>query len=284
MVQFATTLLEPIRLILRLLSDAGVGRPVKTCHLRAVLRKAHLWGENRLNGYLQRSCRLLVALEFVERGRGGESWTLFEHGAIASMLPPVEWGVDVIQERLAGKPFVPSPRTPLVPGEDPWWVVPRRRRRRKSTCSSRAARVARVQDAASANGAGSVPEAAILEATRWGVKRSLFPSYREIELPLLRELTRRGGSASPGDLDAQGRTVYAALADAFELPTAAREQRTRDGKNRSRWENRVRFGRQRLLKRGFVLARRRGCWEVTPIGFKHLEAHAKDANGKRTLL
>jgi restriction endonuclease Mrr len=75
-----------------------------------------------------------------------------------------------------------------------------------------------------------------------------------------------------------------ALADAFELPTAAREQRTRDGKNRSRWENRVRFGRQRLLKRGFVLAKRRGRWEVTPIGFKHLESLAKDANGKRTLL
>jgi hypothetical protein len=73
MVQFATTLLEPIRLILRRLSDAEVGKPVKTCHLRAALRKTHRWGENRLSSYLQRSCRLLVQLQFVERGRGGES-------------------------------------------------------------------------------------------------------------------------------------------------------------------------------------------------------------------
>ena len=48
----------------------------------------------------------------------------------------------------------------------------------------------------------------------------MFPPYEDIEGPLLRELLRRGGQARLSDRDAQGRTVYEALADHFRLSPA----------------------------------------------------------------
>ncbi len=103
-------------------------------------------------------------------------------------------------------------------------------------------------------------------------RRSPFPKYRDIELPLLRELSRRGGSAEPTDQDGHGRTVYASLADMFGLSKAQREERTDDGEGRVFWERMVRWARQKLLDKGFLASNQRGIWELTPEGRKFADA------------
>ncbi len=103
-------------------------------------------------------------------------------------------------------------------------------------------------------------------------ERSMFPKYRDIEMPLLHELIRRGGSAEPADPDNQGRSIYTALADLFGLSEAEREERTEGGEDRLHWERMVRWARQKLLDKGLLTSNRRGIWQVTPEGREFVQA------------
>jgi len=100
----------------------------------------------------------------------------------------------------------------------------------------------------------------------------MLPKYADVEIPLLRELVRRGGSSAPGDLDAQGRTVYEALADRFLLSQADREELKGDNEGRTKWENMVRWARQKLLDRGLLLGSHRGVWQISDDGLAFLRA------------
>ena len=100
----------------------------------------------------------------------------------------------------------------------------------------------------------------------------MFPKYRDIEMPLLHELIRRGGSQEPTDPDNQGRNVYTALADLFGLSEAERKERTGDEEGRLFWERMVRWARQKLLDKGLLASNRRGIWQVTPEGREFVQA------------
>ena len=91
----------------------------------------------------------------------------------------------------------------------------------------------------------------------------MFPTYREIEQPLVDELRRRGGRARPADKDRSGRTVYEALADHFRLSPQARAAVIYErGIARSKWENMVRYARRRLKDDGLVSTPEHGVWQV----------------------
>ena len=94
---------------------------------------------------------------------------------------------------------------------------------------------------------------------------TLFPSYLEVREPLLAELARRGGRAKPSDEDASGRTIYTALADHFDLSNEARNFQIyeKNGAERSKWQNIVRWVRNDLKKAGLLSAPAFGVWELT---------------------
>jgi len=95
----------------------------------------------------------------------------------------------------------------------------------------------------------------------------MFPHYPEIELPLLREVIRRGGRALPSSHDDHGRTVYFALADHFGLTMEEREEKFLDeGRPRSKWENMVRWARRKLAEKGHLASSPRGVWQITDAG------------------
>ena len=95
----------------------------------------------------------------------------------------------------------------------------------------------------------------------------MYPMYKQIELALLQELVGRGGRPSPSDKDAQGRTVYDALADHFDLSKEDRERTFLDeGKPRSKWENMVRWACRKLKDKGLLCSPHRGVWAVTVAG------------------
>jgi len=100
----------------------------------------------------------------------------------------------------------------------------------------------------------------------------MLPKYADVELPLLRELVRRGGGCAPDDLDTHGRTVYESLADQFNLSQADRAVLNRERKPRPRWENMVRWARQKLLDRGFLLGNKPGVWQVSDDGLVFLRS------------
>lgn len=94
----------------------------------------------------------------------------------------------------------------------------------------------------------------------------MLPPRTEISLPLLAELHRRGGEAHPTDKDANGHTVYDALAKYFMLTRSDLSARVseNDRSPRSKWENKVRWARNSLKDAGFLLAKSRGLWTVSP--------------------
>jgi restriction endonuclease Mrr len=97
----------------------------------------------------------------------------------------------------------------------------------------------------------------------------MFPAYQDIELPLLRELIRRGGSSEPSDFDSNGQSVYMALADHFELSQDERnEDIVEGGKPRSKWENMVRWAIRKLKEQGLVESPRHGLWAATDDGHR----------------
>ena len=93
----------------------------------------------------------------------------------------------------------------------------------------------------------------------------MLPMYAEIEVPLLRELAKRGGSARPADRGASGKSVYGALAEHFRLTEAdLSEVVYEDGKPRSKWENMVRYAVRSLRKTGEIeKGGAHGVWAIT---------------------
>ena len=89
--------------------------------------------------------------------------------------------------------------------------------------------------------------------------------YAEIEVPLLRELAQRGGSARPSDRGASGKSVYEALADHFSLTAADLSEVVYEyGKPRSKWENMVRYAVRSLRKTGGIeRGGAYGVWSIT---------------------
>jgi len=96
----------------------------------------------------------------------------------------------------------------------------------------------------------------------------MFPSQKDMEIPLLQELARRGGSAKPNSQDASGKNVYESLADYFDLTQEEREQLGRyhitKGQYRNIWINEVQQVRRRLVSQELVSNEKYGTWTITP--------------------
>jgi 5-methylcytosine-specific restriction enzyme A len=100
----------------------------------------------------------------------------------------------------------------------------------------------------------------------------VLPKYADVEMPLLRELVRRGGAAKPRELDGLGRTVYDSLADHLGLSASDRVGTTSGSEGRQTWERMVRWARQKLLDRGFLVGSRHGIWRVSDDGLAFLRS------------
>ena len=96
----------------------------------------------------------------------------------------------------------------------------------------------------------------------------MLPEYKEIQIPLLRELARRGGQSKPSD-KRMGKSIYDALADYFKLTEADLDREVFESTNetyRSKWKNMVRFARKDLVKKGLIDNSERGVWRLTESG------------------
>jgi len=97
--------------------------------------------------------------------------------------------------------------------------------------------------------------------------RPKLPTQRELELPLLRALLKRGGEVERRSQAAQ---IDKELANEFKLN---QQQRTACLANRKEtiWSNRIRWTRMALLKKGDLDGSRRGIWALTEQGRKRAE-------------
>jgi len=95
-----------------------------------------------------------------------------------------------------------------------------------------------------------------------------LPTQRQLEVPLLRAILKRGGVVQ---VRAQGREVDEALADQFSLTT---EQRTTTFPDRpeSVWSNRIRWTRMSLVQKGELDGSQRGMWRLTEQGRRRAES------------
>jgi len=96
----------------------------------------------------------------------------------------------------------------------------------------------------------------------------MLPKYKEIYIPLLRELARRGGRSKPSD-KSMGKSIYEALAAYFDLTEADLDKQVFEPSNntyRSKWKNMVRLARNDLVKKGLIGNFERGVWELTERG------------------
>jgi hypothetical protein len=92
---------------------------------------------------------------------------------------------------------------------------------------------------------------------------SLLPEG-EYELPILRELARRGGGAPAREV------IEAVGKELAERLTARDRERLNSGD--VRWENRVQFTRLNLRKRGLLRSdSQRGIWELSDEGWAAAE-------------
>lgn len=95
-----------------------------------------------------------------------------------------------------------------------------------------------------------------------------FPAYGEMWPELLLELYRRGGTTSTSDKNASGNTVFDELAERFELTEELLSVTFMDyGRERSKWQNMVRWARNDLRKKGLLAeSSKYGLWELTQTG------------------
>lgn len=96
-----------------------------------------------------------------------------------------------------------------------------------------------------------------------------YPSTKEIELPLLREIADAGGTVRIRD-----RRIYARVARYFPRLTdeeLIRRKRASD----TVWENRVQWVRLRLVRKGELMDWRaaggQGIWKITTKGLRRLD-------------
>jgi len=96
-----------------------------------------------------------------------------------------------------------------------------------------------------------------------------FPKQREIEIPLLQVLERRGGEATP-------REVYAKVAGSFpDLTQEEQEERMESYPSTRKWWNTVQWVRQKLVEKGEIDGSVRGVWRITQAGRDRLGNRAQ---------
>lgn len=102
----------------------------------------------------------------------------------------------------------------------------------------------------------------------------MFPKYQEIQIPLLYELKKRGGTSRPSDKNEDGKNIYEAIADEFGLTEDLRSILIyeADGTPRSKWENMVRWTRNDLKKKNFLDSPSHGVWKITDLGIALIES------------
>lgn len=109
----------------------------------------------------------------------------------------------------------------------------------------------------------------------------MFPKYSELHIPLLAELVQRGGQSAPSAKNENGKTIYEALADYFNLSQEARNEKIDDaGIARSKWKNIVRWARNDLRKLGYLTSPRHGIWAITSNGQDYLKGAEVELVGK----
>lgn len=111
----------------------------------------------------------------------------------------------------------------------------------------------------------------------------MFPKYKEIQLPLLSEIRRRGGSTRPRD-EVEGQSIYLALATHFGLTADDLESTVIEPAThtvRSKWENMVRWARNDLRKAELLDGSQHGVWALSPQGLIVLQDHEDEAAAHR---
>lgn len=110
----------------------------------------------------------------------------------------------------------------------------------------------------------------------------MYPKYVDIREPLIIELYKRGGASKPSALNANGQSVYDALAEYFGLSKADRNYKIYEnsGAERSKWHNIVRWVRNDIKKAGLLYAPSHGVWALTQAG----ESEAKERDQKKLVV
>lgn len=89
-----------------------------------------------------------------------------------------------------------------------------------------------------------------------------FPSYEDIEEPLLCYLLLHGGET----YEVKACDTYRPLANFFDLSASERSNVLSDGSGRSRWNNMVQWARRKLNDYGYLSPTSRGVWKLSEVG------------------
>lgn len=114
----------------------------------------------------------------------------------------------------------------------------------------------------------------------------MLPKYKEIQDPLIAEIQRRGGSTRPSSQDSSGLTVYDALAVYFNLTEADLNEKVyeKNGIERSKWQNMVRWARNDLKKQDFLDGSQHGIWALSVKGVELAEMAKRSYAGHGVFL
>lgn len=95
-----------------------------------------------------------------------------------------------------------------------------------------------------------------------------YPSYDELELPLLKLIFEHGGIRH----EIRATDAYEPLADYFGLTESERSQSRdtvlTDGRTEPFWNNMVQWARRKLNERGYLAPASRGFWRLSEIGIE----------------
>ncbi len=95
-----------------------------------------------------------------------------------------------------------------------------------------------------------------------------FPSYKEIETPLLLNIYNQGGEVNPS-------SCYESLGKAFGLSNEDMNELIPDDSNRSQWKNMVQWAKRKLVDYKYIYNANesgRGIWKLTPEGISKAES------------
>jgi len=98
-----------------------------------------------------------------------------------------------------------------------------------------------------------------------------YPKQKEIEIPLLIELSNTGGEAQPRD-------VYDKVAQHFpDLTEDDLERRMESFPSIYKWHNKVQWARQALVTKGEIDRSVRGVWRITELGRQRIQEQGRVA-------
>lgn len=95
-----------------------------------------------------------------------------------------------------------------------------------------------------------------------------FPSYKEIEIPLLLNIYNQGGKANPS-------SCYEPLGKAFGLSNEDMNKLIPDDSNRYQWKNMVQWAKRKLVDYKYIYNANEsghGIWKLTPEGISKAES------------